>query len=189
MFENIGYDMKRTLLHQGKISSTINVLRLLWKNEGFQVLIIYRFGRWLGRVSKCRYGWSIVATLFPIYWILSVCARKAYDIDLDQSADIAPGAYIAHLGGIKVRNCRIGSSCYLGQQIKLKSAKANGKGLTIGESVYIGAHAQICANLTIGDSATIGAGAVVTQDIPHHCLVLGNPGRIVQQNYDNHSFL
>jgi serine acetyltransferase len=59
----------------------------------------------------------------------------------------------------------------------------------IGEGVYIGAHAQICADVSVGDGATIGAGAVVTQDIPDHCLVLGNPGRIAQQNYDNRGFL
>jgi acetyltransferase-like isoleucine patch superfamily enzyme len=59
----------------------------------------------------------------------------------------------------------------------------------IGEKVWIGAHAQICANVSVGDGSSIGAGAVVTQDIPQCCLVLGNPGRIAQRDYDNSAFL
>ncbi len=163
--------------------------RLLWEHEGLQVLLIYRFGRWLGNMRKYRYGWVIADSLYPAYWILSFCARKAYDIDLDQSADIAPGIHITHFGGIEVRNCTIGSNCYIGQQAKLKPTDATGKGPVIGQMVYIGAHSQICGNFNVGDGATIGAGSVVTQDIPDHCLVLGNPGRIVQRDYDNSSFL
>jgi serine O-acetyltransferase len=165
-----------------------DVLHSLWINYGLQALVIYRFGRWLGSINKPYYGWTITP-LYPAYWLLSLYARKAYGIDLDQSADIAPGFYINHFGGIEVRHCHIGSHCNIQQQVKLGSSETVGKGLVIGENVYIGAHAQICADISIGTGATIGAGAVVTQDIPHHCLVLGNPGRIVQRNYDNSSFL
>lgn len=189
MFENICADTMRYVVHRRKPFSVIGFPRLLWEYDGLQVLMIYRFGRWLGNVRKYRYGWIIATPLYPIYWILSVCARKAYDINLHQSADIAPGIIITHFGGVEVRNCRIGSNCYIGQQVKLKPADNMSEGPIVGESVYIGAHAQICANVSIGDGATIGAGVVVTQDIPSHCLVLGNPGRIVQRDYDNRVFL
>lgn len=189
MFENIYADTMHAVLQRRKPFHASDYPRLLWEHEGLQVLLIYRFGRWLGRVRKYSLGWVIAAPLYPAYWILSFCARKAYDIDLDQSANIAPGIHITHFGGIEVRNCSIGPNCYIGQQAKLKPADATGKGPVIGEMVYIGAHAQICGNFSVGDGATIGAGSVVTQDIPHHCLVLGNPGRIVQRDYDNSSFL
>ncbi len=188
MFENIRADTLHAI-HQRKTFCAIDVLHLLWASEGLQVLVIYRFGRWLGNVYKQRFGWGIAVLLYPVYRMLSVCARKAYDIDLDQSADIAAGIHIAHFGGIEVRNCRIGPNCYIGQQAKLKPATTTGKGPTIGADVYIGAHARICADVRVGDGATIGAGAVVTQDIPDRCLVLGNPGRIAQRNYDNSAFL
>jgi UDP-2-acetamido-3-amino-2,3-dideoxy-glucuronate N-acetyltransferase len=42
----------------------------------------------------------------------------------------------------------------------------------------IGANATIMCGVTIGQFAMIGAGAVVTQDVPDHALVLGNPARI-----------
>lgn len=42
----------------------------------------------------------------------------------------------------------------------------------------IGANATILCGVTIGRWAMIGAGAVVTQDVPDHGMVVGNPGRI-----------
>ena len=189
MFENIRADLIQTL-HRRKAANTIGVLNLLiLESHGLQALVIYRFGRWLSHVRKHRYGWAIAAPLYPAYWILSACVRKAYGIDLDQSADIAPGLCITHFGGIEVRNCRIGPRCNIHQQVKLGPGKTTNRGPVIGEGVYIGAHAHICANIIVGEGATIGAGAVVTQDIPHHCLVLGNPGRIAQRDYDNRSLL
>lgn len=186
MFENIRADTMRAL-HRRKEP---NVLRLLWESHGLQALIIYRFGRWLSDIRKRRYGWAIaVAPLYPAYWMLSVLVRKAYGIALDQSADIAPGLFIYHFGGIEVRNCRIGPRCTIYQQVKLGPTEATYRGSVIGEGVYIGPHAQICADVSVGDGVTISAGTVVTQDIPDRCLVVGNPGRIVQRNYDNSAVL
>ncbi len=42
----------------------------------------------------------------------------------------------------------------------------------------IGANATILPGLTIGRGAMIGAGAVVTQSVPAHAIVVGNPARI-----------
>ncbi|MGZ8915527.1 MAG: serine O-acetyltransferase [Methylobacter sp.] len=188
MFENIRADTMR--VHRcTKTLRTIDVLYSLWMNYGLRALVIYRFGRWLGSIRKHSFGCFIAAPLYPAYWMLSVCVRKAYGIDLDQSADIGPGFHIGHFGGIEVRNCRIGPHCNIQQQVKLGSAEITDKGPVIGEGVVIGVHAQICADVNVGDGATIGAGAVVIQDIPHHCLVLGNPGRITQRDYDNRALL
>ncbi len=41
----------------------------------------------------------------------------------------------------------------------------------------IGANATILCGVTIGAYAVVGAGAVVTQDVPDHALVVGNPAR------------
>lgn len=188
MFENVRADTMRCI-HRSGLVHAIDILRLLWASEGFQVLLIYRFGRWLGRVRKYRFGWFIVVPLYPAYWMLSVCARKAYDIHLDQSADIAAGFYIHHFGGIEVRNCRIGSRCTIYQQVKLGPAEGADRGPVIGDGVFISAHTQICSDVRVEDGATIGAATVITEDIPNHCLVLGNPSRIVQRDYDNSKFL
>ncbi len=184
MFENIRVD----IMHVHRWTGTarpVDVLNSLWGNYGLQALMIYRFGRWLGHLRQYHFGSLIATPLAPVYRILSVCVRKAYGIDLDQSADIGPGFCIGHFGGIEIRNCRIGPYCVIHQQVKVgRSDKTPGNGPVIGEGVYIGAHARICADVSIGDGVTIGAGAVITEDIPQHCLVLGNPGRIAQRGYN-----
>jgi len=43
----------------------------------------------------------------------------------------------------------------------------------------IGAHAVIVCDTTLGEYCMIGSGAVVTKDVPSHCLVVGNPARII----------
>ncbi len=41
----------------------------------------------------------------------------------------------------------------------------------------IGANATILPGLNIGRAAMVSAGAVVTRDVPHHALMIGNPAR------------
>ncbi|MBL4618148.1 MAG: acetyltransferase [Robiginitomaculum sp.] len=43
----------------------------------------------------------------------------------------------------------------------------------------MGAGAILLPGVTIGKWAMVGSGAVVTKDVPEHCLVVGNPAKIV----------
>ena len=54
------------------------------------------------------------------------------------------------------------------------------KPITIGNSVWIGAHATICGGVTIGDHAVIGAGAVVLRDVPENTIVAGVPAKKIR---------
>ncbi|MGZ8237544.1 MAG: serine O-acetyltransferase [Methylobacter sp.] len=187
MFENIRADIMR--VHRSSVPlRPIDVLHSFWINYGLQALAIYRFGRWLSSVRKHCISWPLTIPLYPVYWVLSAWARNAYGINLDQSANIAPGFYINHFGGVEVRNCIIGPHCNIQQHAKVGGENTDMRPV-IGERVWIGAHSRVCANVNVGDGAAIGVGAVVTQDVPGHCLVLGNPSRIVQRDYDNRALL
>lgn len=52
--------------------------------------------------------------------------------------------------------------------------------VTIGDNVWIGGGAIICAGVTIGPNTTIGAGSVVVKDIPANVLAAGNPCRVIR---------
>ena len=54
------------------------------------------------------------------------------------------------------------------------------KPITIGNSVWIGAHATICGGVKIGDHAVIGAGAVVLHDVPENTIVAGVPAKKIR---------
>jgi acetyltransferase-like isoleucine patch superfamily enzyme len=47
----------------------------------------------------------------------------------------------------------------------------------IEEGVTVGANATIVCGVRLGRRSLVGAGAVVTQDVPPHALVTGNPAR------------
>ena len=53
--------------------------------------------------------------------------------------------------------------------------------VTIGNKVWIGFGASILKGVTVGECAVVGANSVVTKDVPPHCVVAGNPARIVKR--------
>ena len=52
--------------------------------------------------------------------------------------------------------------------------------VNIGDDVWVGGGAIICAGVTIGDRSVIGAGSIVTKDIPADSFAAGNPCRVIR---------
>jgi serine O-acetyltransferase len=184
MFDTIRADIGR--FHR---QDERNTLRLLWYSPGLKSLIAYRFGVWLRKIRRNPLCWPVVLVLAPFYWMLSAYVRLAFDIILDTSAVIGPGLYIGHFGGIRLRDCRLGSCCSIQQEVYLEPQAGGSDGPIIGNNVWIGAHARIQGPIKIGNGVTVGGGAFVTRDVAERCLVLGNPARVMQREYDNSSFL
>lgn len=51
------------------------------------------------------------------------------------------------------------------------------EGVTIEDGASIGANATLGPGISVGRHAMVGSGAVVTQDVPAHALVVGQPAR------------
>ena len=51
----------------------------------------------------------------------------------------------------------------------------------IGENCVIGGRSMIMPGVRIGNHVYVGGGSVVTKNVPDHCIVAGNPARIVRQ--------
>ena len=164
-------------------------LELFMCNFGLHALMVYRFGHWLLSARSNPLYWPLLLLLTPVYWLMAAYVRLAYDIHLDPSAEIGPGLYIGHFGGIRVLKCRLGSHCSIQQEVRLQPDEGSSFGPQIGNRVWIGAHTRIQGNIHIGDRATIGAGACVKEEVLPNCLILGNPARVIQKNYDNSMFL
>ena len=54
------------------------------------------------------------------------------------------------------------------------------KPITIGNKVWVGSRAIILKGVNIGDDSVIGMGAVITRDVPHNTVSVGNPNRIIK---------
>jgi serine O-acetyltransferase len=188
VIKSIRSDLKR--FHRSpEPLSFFGLLQLLWFSFGLQALIVYRFGRWVLTLRGCPIQDLLRFLLYPAYWLPSCYIRAAYGIDLDLSADIGPGLYIGHFGGVRVRQCRLGQMCAIQQNVTIGPSGGIGEGPVIGQRVGIGANSCLVGPIKVGDGATVGAGAVVKQHVKPKCLVLGKPARVAMIGYDNSPFL
>ncbi|MBR3743081.1 MAG: serine O-acetyltransferase [Clostridia bacterium] len=104
-------------------------------------------------------------------------------IDIHPGAKLGEGVFIDHGTGVV-----IGETAEVGDDVTIyQGATLGGTGKdtgkrhpTIGKGVTVGAGAKVLGPITIGDHVKIGAGAIVLKDVPDHCTVVGNPGRIVR---------
>lgn len=83
----------------------------------------------------------------------------------------------------------IGEGTAIGPDVVIRSTDAhriNGqeedKPIIIGNNVWVGQGAMILKGVKIGDGAVVGAKSLVTKDVPAHCVVAGNPARVVKEN-------
>src|SRR5262249_6943752 len=131
---------------------------------GFHAALVYRFGRWaLGLAAPVRWPLGL------LYQLLYLLVRICWGIEIPRAAQIGPGLYIGHFGGIAVsRGAVIGRNCALSQQVTIG---ADGHGArygapVIGDDVYIAPGARIYGRIRIGNNVKIGPNAVVGEDIP-----------------------
>ena len=179
-------DLNRYL--EGNARSLHSVLTAVRRNEGLQATLVYRFGRMLSSNKRVVYLWPLLGLGWCIYALAAWFMRRGYGINVALSADIGAGFWIGHFGGIEVINCRLAERCSVGQQTKVGDARQR-DGPTIGESVWIGAHARILGPVTVGSHATIAPGAHVKKNVPGRSLIVGNPARVISRCYDNSRIL
>lgn len=113
---------------------------------------------------------------------------KVMKMDIDASALISWGA---KLDKTFPQGIHIGEESYVasGARILAHDFCMNRHEPThIGRQCFIGADALILCGTSIGDHVIIGAGAVVTKNVPSHCIVAGNPARIIRQGITTSKF-
>jgi acetyltransferase-like isoleucine patch superfamily enzyme len=114
--------------------------------------------------------------------------------------EIADDTYIGYFGRITaLGGVKIGNSVLIADRVYLsdtghvyedvsKPVKAQplreGRALEIGDGAWLGVGAVVVGGVRIGRGAVVGAGAVVRDDVPDHCVVVGNPARIVRRYVD-----
>jgi serine O-acetyltransferase len=183
----------RADIERYRTTSQISSLRALVKFRGLQATLVYRFGGMLGRwwhLPRPHFLllWPLLPPGLLLYLLGILLARKGYGIRLDLSARIGPGLYIGHFGGIHVTNCTLGAHCSIAQQCKI-GWPSEPAGPKIGNRVWIGAHARVWGPITVADASTIAGGAYVNRDVAPRALMMGNPARVISNDYDNSQIL
>ena len=78
-------------------------------------------------------------------------------------------------------NCAFYTACHPVECEPRNSGQQFSLPITVGNDVWIGGNVVVLAGVTIGDRSVIGAGSVVTCDIPHDSLAVGNPCRVIRK--------
>jgi serine O-acetyltransferase len=162
MFDNIRADLQA---YKGK-----------WWEQGFWVMLVYRFGRWRYTVRPAPLR-KLFSLLYKIAYKL---VQIVTGIDLPCEAQVGRNFVIDHFGGIIVSgyakfgdNCRIRNGVSIGlRRVQEPCAPV------IGNNVDIGAGAKLLGAITIGDNVMIGANAVVVTDVPSNSIAIGVPATI-----------
>jgi serine O-acetyltransferase len=148
-------------------------------NLTFWALAWHRFGHWMYRENCPRWLRIPLKLIYvPVYfWI-----QNFLQITLPPSAEIGPGLYMAHVGGIHISpRAVIGSGCDIAHHVTIGvSATRRGSGVPqLGNDVYIGTGATLIGRIKIGDGTRVAANTLVMSNVPAGSTVMGVPGRVV----------
>ncbi len=126
-----------------------------------------------------RHNWKFLARL------ISQANRFWTGIEIHPGAKIGKGFFIDHGMGVVIgETAEVGDNCLLYHGVTLGGVSLEKKKRhpTLGNNVVIGAGAKILGDIKLGDNVQVGANAVVLKDVPPNSVVVGIPGRVVQQD-------
>lgn len=119
--------------------------------------------------------YRIVTRLYP--WFL----KAAYGMDIGQNVIISRTAKLDR--AINPHGIHIGSSTWILREAMVLSHD-HCRGLKadthIGKNCVIGVRSIIMPGVSIGDSCIVAACSVVTKNTPSHCIVAGNPAKVIK---------
>jgi serine O-acetyltransferase len=175
VFANVRADLLRLVdpgsRYQDTEWSTRVVVVSLLDALGAWAVLEYRFRRWARTLPS-----PANLVLKPV----SMITRKALEIlagiSISTDADIGPGFFIVHFGGIF-----IGPGVVAGPNLAVSQGVTIGveKGASprLGEFVYLAPGAKVFGAVTMGDRSAAGANAVVTRDVAENVTVGGVPAK------------
>jgi serine O-acetyltransferase len=172
MWRDLKADLERYLDLMDPGMSPLARVAALVETQGVWATTVYRFGRWVREEVP-------TPPLKLVYRVAAKVVEVATGIHLPASAEIGPGLYIGHFGGIIVHpRTRMGARCSLSQGVTLGVLGGGKQGAPVlGEGVYVGAGAKVLGPVTVGDGARVGANAVVVDDVAPRTTAIGVPAR------------
>ncbi len=172
--DKIRYDVARYFAEEQTRALHQKVWLILRRQEIWAILL-YRIGSYI-HVSFPR----PLSLLLKVIWIpLNGFVSMLLDTHISRGAQIGPGLYIGHYGGIWISpRAKLGADCNISQGVVIGRAAVE-KGPTLGDRVWLGPHAVVTGPVVVGHDCVIGANSLVARDIPNKAVVVGVPARIL----------
>ena len=169
MFDRLRDDMASVFERDPAARTTWEVLTCY---PGLHALYVHKVASWFWRHGLRWFG-----------RFTSHVGRMLTGIEIHPGAQIGRRVFIDHGMGVVIgETAEVGDDVTLYHGVTL-GGTSWGKGKrhpTLGKGVVIGAGAKVLGPITIGDGAKIGANAVVVKDVRANAVVVGVPGRIVE---------
>jgi len=149
-----------------------NILEVVFLYPGLHALWCHRLAHWF---------WEHRLRFFARS--LSHCARFLTGIEIHPGAKIGRRFFIDHGMGVVIgETAEIGNDVLIYQGVVLGGTTLQKKKRhpTIGNNVVIGSAAILLGPIIVGDGARIGANSVVVGSVPPGAIVVGVPGRVVE---------
>jgi serine O-acetyltransferase len=149
-----------------------NILEVIFLYPGLHALWMHRIAHWLW-AHRIRF----------IARLLSHFTRFLTAIEIHPGAVIGRRFFIDHGAGVVIgETAEIGDDVLIYQGVVLGGTTLEKKKRhpTIGNNVVIGAAAVLLGPITVGDGARVGANSVVVGSVPPGAVVVGVPGRVVE---------
>ena len=149
-----------------------NVLEVIYFYPGLHALWFHRVAHWLWKHKLRFFARS-----------LSHLARLLTGIEIHPGAKIGRRFFIDHGMGVVIgETAEIGDDVLMYQGVALGGTTLERKKRhpTIGNNVVIGSAAILLGPIIVGDGARIGANSVVVRSVPPGAVVVGVPGRVVE---------
>ncbi|MFO0993138.1 MAG: acetyltransferase [Hyphomicrobiales bacterium] len=135
-----------------------------------------RFARWRHALGT---GFARQARLVDPGTILASSTRLGQGIYINAGATIGAHAHLDD-GVLINRNASVGHHARLERYVSLGPGVTIASECQIGKGAMIGAGAVIAPKIQVGENSVVAVGAVVAKHVPPHCVVAGNPARIVR---------
>jgi serine O-acetyltransferase len=166
-------DLARYVESKGSVRQKI---RGVLEHEALLPIALYRAGTWI--YGECP---RPAAALLKLLWKpANAFVSTLLDTHLSVTAEIGPGLYLGHHGGLWVNPAAsIGANCNLGQGVIIGMAGSAEAAPTLGDRVWVGPHAVITGAIRVGDESVVGANSLVATDVPPKGLVVGVPARLL----------
>lgn len=169
MFKTLREDIKTVFAED---PAARNILEVVFLYPGLHALWCHRLAHWF---------WEHRLRFFARY--LSHWARFLTGIEIHPGAKIGRRFFIDHGMGVVIgETAEIGNDVLIYQGVVLGGTTLQKKKRhpTIGNNVVIGSAAILLGPITVGDGARIGANSVVVGSVPPGAVVVGVPGRVVE---------
>jgi serine O-acetyltransferase len=167
--------LRRDIVHYQEAAENVSPAWLLLREQGLWALVEYRLAHASLSLPAPRLIKRMLRVVFAVW-------RKVVEIttgiSISAQAEIGPGLYIGHFGGVFINgDVRMGEHCAVmqGVNIVMSWSKRSSGAPVIGNNVYFGPKCTVAGPISVGDGSVIAANSLVTRNVPPGVTVRGVP--------------